>query len=331
MTKAMVLAAGVGSRLEPISRHLPKPLVPVLNIPVISHILACLKHHGINEVIANTHYMAESINAYFQCRPVSGIDIRFLHEPELTGDAGGVRACRDFLKDDTFVVIMGDLLTNADIGALLKAHREKSAIATIGLKKVEDVRRFGVMLRDENGFIRAFQEKPQAHEAISNEISTGIYILEPAIFDHIPENGVYGFGRQLFPSLVKAGMKVLGEEINGYWSDIGTLQDLFRANMEALSGKISLPFAGECISKSSNNCVSGSPVLLGRDTVIGEGTKLGDCSIIGARCRIGENCQFEHCLIFPDSNVISGAVLKNCIYAFEELIPMPAVSSMFHS
>lgn len=183
MTRAMVLAAGVGSRLDPISQHIPKPLVPVLNTPVISHILHLLHDHGIREVIANTHYLASMLTGYFDLNPFEGMSIEFLHEDVLSGDAGGVRTARSFLENDTFLVIMGDLITNADISDLIQAHKRKKALATIGIKKMKDVTRFGVLLRDEQGFIKAFQEKPKADEAISNEISTGIYVLEPRVFE----------------------------------------------------------------------------------------------------------------------------------------------------
>ncbi len=322
MTKAMVLAAGVGSRLEPVSHHIPKPLVPVLNIPVISHILYGLQKHGINEVIANTHYLADTLSEYFQKNSPEGISVELLEEKELSGDAGGVRACRAFLDSETFVVIMGDLLTNADISRLLMAHKEKGAIATIGLKRVENVSRFGVARRDQDGFIKEFQEKPEPGREISNDISTGIYILEPEVFEHIPKSGVYGFGRQLFPLLVKKGLKVLGENIDGYWSDIGTLTDLYKANMEALNGKFQLARkAPECKQDFPDIKFEGT-YLLGEKLQIGKNSMIGNNCIIGNDSVIGENVQLKNCLVFSDSQIESGSIIENCIFAFGELIPL---------
>lgn len=326
MTRAMVLAAGVGSRLDPISQHIPKPLVPVLNTPVISHILHLLHDHGIREVIANTHYLASMLTGYFDLNPFEGMSIEFLHEDVLSGDAGGVRTARSFLENDTFLVIMGDLITNADISDLIQAHKRKKALATIGIKKMKDVTRFGVLLRDEQGFIKAFQEKPKADEAISNEISTGIYVLEPRVFDYIPKDGVYGFGRQLFPHLVSLGLPVLGHELQGYWSDIGTLDDLFKANMDSLSGKIKL--AGPALANQKNfpGVQIGKNVLIGENTIIDEGSEIRDRCIIGERSYIGRNVHLENCLVFPDAKIPAGTQIKNCIFAFDELIPISALA-----
>ena len=326
MTKGMILAAGVGSRLEPISHFMPKPLVPVLNKPVISHILSVLKRHGISQIISNTHYLSDTLLKYFQDRPLYGMDIQFRYEPELTGDAGGVRACRDFLEGDTFVVIMGDLITDTDIGHLVRTHKSKKALATIGVRTMPDVARFGVMARDNEGFIKTFQEKPKAGEAISHEISTGIYVLEPEIFNYIPETGVYGFGRQLFPSLVSQGLPVLGVEISGYWSDIGTLTDLFKANMDALSGKIAIRKRTRLTNEPFPGVHLGKEILIGNQVTIGRGSTIGENSIIGDDCKIGTNVTLENCVLFADSQIESGRTLTNCLYAFNELIPIESDS-----
>ena len=319
MTRAMVLAAGVGSRLEPISSFIPKPLVPVLNTPVIVNILHGLKIHGITEVVSNTHYLAENLREYFRTHPQE-LQPTFIHEEELSGDAGGVRHCREFLDQDTFLVIMGDLITNADISRIIKAHKNKGAIATIGVKKVSDVSRFGVMKRDAKGFIQAFQEKPKPEEAISNEISTGIYVLEPEIFEHIPREGVYGFGRQLFPTLVDKGLPVLGEEIEGHWSDVGTLHDLFWSNMDALSGKVRLFTQPEKCRQTFPDVRISPDSLIGANTTIGRGSVIGDDCIIGNNCIIAENVVLDHCLVFPNCTLPAGMRLRDSIYAFDQLI-----------
>lgn len=322
MQRAMILGAGVGSRLEPLSHHIPKPLVPVLNIPVIEHILHGLKEHGIKEVVINTHYLFEIMHAYFADNPSKDIKLQLVHEPELSGDAGGVRACRSYLEGETFLVIMGDLLTNADISSLFAEHKSKKALATIGVKEMKDVTRFGVMRRDASGFIHEFQEKPSAAEAISHDISTGIYILEPEIFKHIPPTGVYGFGRQLFPQLVKAGFPVLGADIKGHWSDIGTLEDLYLSNFDALMGKIAVYKPAERLARAFPGAQISGKVLIGSGCTLGEGTELCCKNIIGRNCQIGRNVRLENVLVLPDSKIPSGIHLKNCIYAYNEIIPV---------
>lgn len=335
MVRAMVLAAGVGSRLEPISSFLPKPLVPVLNRPVMEHILKLLQKHGITDVISNTHHMADILQQHFRDHPPEGLNLQLFKEEELTGDAGGVRAAKDFLAGDTFIVIMGDLITNADLSALLKEHREKKAIATIAVKQMKDVTRFGVMKRDPEGFITAFQEKPAAHEAISNEISTGIYILEPEVFNHIPETGVVGFGRQIFPDLVKKKLKVLGATLVGHWSDIGTLQDLFRTNIDALYKKIPMESPQQASGsdllasmdqKAASNVRIGQHVLLGKNISIGNSTVIGDGTIIGDNSTIGANCQLKDCLIFSDSHISDNSKIEDSIIAFNHQIKTSSVA-----
>ena len=241
--KAMVLAAGAGTRLDPLTLQLPKPLVPVVNIPVIDHTLNLLKRHGFDNVWANLHHLPDLMANHFEKNNLP-VKVNYLIEDELSGDAGGVRACRKNLDDSTLLVIMGDLLTNADLSYVVEQHKKNNSLATIALKAVEDVSQFGVAVIDKNGRIKEFQEKPAPKEAKSNLASTGIYILEPAVFDHMPITGNYGFGKQLFPDLVNKGLPVLGVEINSYWSDVGTFEQYRRANFDALDKKIELALPG---------------------------------------------------------------------------------------
>lgn len=333
MLKAMVLAAGVGSRLDPISHRLPKPLVPILNTPVMRHILFLLREHGVTEVISNTFHMGEVIESYFADNPVPGLNIQFFREPALTGDAGGVRAAREFLSDDTFVVIMGDLVSNANLSAIVKEHREKKAIATIATKSAEDVTRFGVIKRNSQGYVEAFQEKPKADEAISKNISTGIYVLEPAVFEHIPKDGVYGFGRQLFPSLVEKGLPVVAADLNGYWSDIGTLKDLFRANMDALYGRIPLDAIQDeapdryvrrdpeiPVSLKEALVAEAKRVLFGERIKCAPGLKIYDGVVVGDDVSFGEKVTVQNSVILNGANIPAGTKLRDCIFAFDSEI-----------
>jgi mannose-1-phosphate guanylyltransferase/mannose-1-phosphate guanylyltransferase/phosphomannomutase len=244
--RAMVLAAGVGTRLDPLTTQIPKPLVPVANRPVMQHILELLKQHGITDIASNLHYQPEKIRDYFGDGGKFGIELQYKLETELSGDAGGVRACRKFLQDDTFIVLMGDLLTDCDLTKVIAEHKRKKALATIAVKQVEDVSHFGVVVRDANGFITGFQEKPSPQEALSNYASCGIYVLEPEIFDHIPQTGSYGFGRQLFPTLVDEGHPVLGVSIDEYyWSDVGTIDQYWQSNLDALCGRVKICLPGK--------------------------------------------------------------------------------------
>ena len=193
--KAMVLAAGLGTRLRPLTYELTKPMVPVLDRPVMAHILDLLDKHSFEQVIANLHYFPDSIRGYF------GERLEYRYEPELLGTAGGVRACADFFGDETFLVISGDALTDIDLGAFVARHRQAGGIATLAVKKVSDTREYGVVLHDRDGRITGFQEKPEPEEALSNLGNCGIYIFEPEIFDYFPERPFADWAQDVLPAL----------------------------------------------------------------------------------------------------------------------------------
>jgi len=319
--KAMVLAAGVGSRLDPLTTAVPKPLVPVANRPIMELILELLKRHGITEVFSNLHHLPDQLIRYFGDGSRIGMKLRFHHEEELSGDAGGVRACRAFLEDGTFIVLMGDLLTDADLTSIVAEHKKKGALATIGLKAVDDVSQFGVALTDDQGFITGFQEKPNPSEALSNLASTGIYVFEPEIFEHIPGEGVYGFGRQLFPSLLEKGAPVLGFEFKSYWSDVGTINQYRLSNFDALEGRINVEFAGKQTPQGfladgaviESGCNIDGLLLLGKNSRLESGVEVRGRVIVGDDCVVGKNARLADSVIWAGSNVEPGAELHNSV------------------
>ncbi len=319
--KAMVMAAGVGSRLDPLTTQLPKPLVPVGNVPVMEHIINLLSDHGITEIIANLHYLPEKLIGYFGDGSKFGAKLTWHQEQELSGDAGGVRACRSFLQDGTFIVLMGDLLTDTNLSDIIQAHKDKKALATIAIKRVSDVSQFGVVLTNKDGFITGFQEKPDPSEALSDLASTGIYVLEPEVFNYIPKDGIFGFGKQLFPLLVKEGLPVLGYEITDYWSDVGTIKQYRVSNFEALEGKVKLKLAGNhndfgYIGKNTyideNAKITGN-LMLGNNSRIESGVKISGNVIIGDNCVIGANADLCDTVVWSDSNIEPGVSLVQCV------------------
>lgn len=237
--KAMILAAGVGSRLGEITSITPKPMVPVGGKPLMEHIVNLLRHYGIKDVIANLHYLPEMIMNHFGDGGGHGIRLAYSVEEELLGTAGGVKNNQWFF-DETFLVISGDALTDIDLAGFRAFHRAKKALATIALKKVADVEQFGVVITEDGGLIRSFQEKPKKEEALSNLVNTGIYIFEPEIFDLIPRGEFYDFGRSLFPLLVEKGAPFYGWSMDGYWCDIGTVETYQKACRDAAANLVRL-------------------------------------------------------------------------------------------
>jgi len=323
--KAMVLAAGVGSRLDPLTRLTPKPLVPLANRPVMEHILALLKRHNINTIVSNVHHLPEQVPAYFGDGSNLGMSLTYKHESILSGDAGGVRSCRKFLEDGTFLVIMGDLITDADISYVIEQHKAKGAIATIALQKVADVRHFGVAVTDSDSFIKGFQEKPSPEEAISDLASTGIYVLEPAVFDHMPADGQYGFGRQLFPSLVAQGLPVLGVQVFGYWSDIGTMENYKTSSFDALKGLIDMDLPGESTKKGwfdkgalmAADCDVQGLVMLGKNSRVDSGVALKGHVIVGDNCHIKSGAVIEDSIIWSGATIGANSVLIDSILGYD--------------
>jgi NDP-sugar pyrophosphorylase family protein len=332
--RAMVLAAGVGSRLDPLTSQVPKPLVPVVNTPVMEHILNLLGKHGFTDVCANLHYLSDKIVEYFGDGSQLGVNLTFKHEEKLTGDAGGVRSCRAFLEGGTFLVIMGDLLTDADLSLIVRKHKEKKALATIAIKAVplDDVNRFGVVVSNEEGFITGFQEKPQPEDALSNMISTGIYVFEPEVFKHIPEEGEYGFGRQLFPKLVQAGLPVLSVEIKNYWSDVGSIQQYRESNFDALEGLVGIhrPGVHTKIGKADvwleegatieDGCLLEGTLMLGKHSKISRGASLSGRVIVGDRCLIEPRAHLRDTLVWSGSRVEENAHVEESVIGYNCIV-----------
>jgi mannose-1-phosphate guanylyltransferase len=326
--KAVVLAAGVGSRLDPLTTQLPKPMIPVVNRPLLEHLLMWLNRHGITEVYSNLHYLPDSILNYFVDGYKTTSIPTFQLEEELSGDAGGVRLFRRQIGDQTFLVIMGDLVTDADLDHLVGEHKKAGAVATIGLKKADDVSQFGVVVQDSKGFITGFQEKPAPEQALSHLISTAIYIFEPAVFEHMPAAGAFGFGRHLFPALVNKGLPILGVEIKGYWSDAGTIKQYQASNFDALKGKVDIALPGQQVSfgsfqgwvdissRVSDRCTVGGSLMVGKNSTIGDSVEIHGHVIIGDNCTVESGAYLEDTIIWSNTQIQSGAHLVSSIVGY---------------
>lgn len=316
----------MGSRLEPLTYTVPKPMVPVVNRPVMEYIVQLLKSHGVSDVVANLYYLPEVIHKYFDDGQKFGINMHYSREKELLGTAGGVKNNQRFL-DETFVVISGDALTDIDLTALYNYHKEKKALATIALKEVADVSRFGVVAVDERGKILRFQEKPRPEEAISNLANTGIYMFEPEVFDYIPAGTFSDFGRDIFPLLAERELPFYGFNAGCYWSDIGTIESYTRGNFDLLTGKVNLTAAGSTAFASIHpgavveapDAITG-PVYIGRGTLIRRGAKIIGPAIIGNHCQIDPGAVIDKSIIWSGTKAGLNSRLSGCVVAFNNVI-----------
>jgi mannose-1-phosphate guanylyltransferase/mannose-1-phosphate guanylyltransferase/phosphomannomutase len=316
--RAMVLAAGLGTRLRPLTYEITKPMVPVLDRPVMEHIVDLLDRHGIDRIIANLHYFPDSIREYFGDR----IEYRF--EEELLGTAGGVRACAEFFGDEPFLVISGDALTDIDLTALASRHRESGGVATLAVKKVPDTREYGVVLHDRDGRITGFQEKPAPEEALSDLGNCGIYVFDPQIFDYFPGRPFVDWAKDVFPVLLENDVPFHIHEVREYWNDVGSLAELRQGTFDALKGELRLEIegeevrpgvtvAGESAAALSPETEIEGPVWIGRDVQIGSGVRLMGPIVIGDGAFIGDGAQLRSSIVFPGTTVEPGSILIGAI------------------
>jgi mannose-1-phosphate guanylyltransferase len=321
--RAMVLAAGLGTRLRPLTYEITKPMVPVLDRPVMEHIVELLEAHGFHEVIANLHYFPDSIREHFGDR----LEYRF--EPELLGTAGGVRACAPFFGDEAFLVISGDALTDIDLGALVATHRASGGVATLAVKKVPDTREYGVVLHDRAGRITGFQEKPSPDEALSDLGNAGIYVFEPAIFEYFPDRPFVDWAKDIFPVLLENDVPFYIHEVREYWNDIGSLSELRKGTFDALCGELHLRVEGEQVRPGIT--VAGSsplpedieidaPVWIGQDVSIGPGVRLMGPIVLGDGARVGERSQLRSSIVFPGTVIPPHSILIGAISAHSGIL-----------
>jgi mannose-1-phosphate guanylyltransferase/mannose-1-phosphate guanylyltransferase/phosphomannomutase len=312
----MVLAAGLGTRLRPLTYELTKPMVPVLDRPVMAHILDLLERHGFDRVIANLHYFPETIREHF------GERLSYRFEEELLGTAGGVRACREFFGEEAFLVISGDALTDIDLGAFVARHRASGGVATLAVKQVADTREYGVVLHDRDGRITGFQEKPEPDEALSDLGNCGIYIFEPEIFDYFPQRPFVDWAQDVFPALLAGDVPFHIHEIRDYWNDVGSLAELRQGTFDALRGELRLDVGGREVCPGvtaageaalPDDVEIDGQVWIGRDVRLGARVRLMGPLVLGDGASVGEGAHVRDSIVFPGTEIAPGAILIGAI------------------
>ena len=331
--KAMILAAGKGTRVRPITYTIPKPLIPILQKPVMEFLLELLRQHGFDQVVVNVSHLANEIESYFRDGQRFGVQIAYSFEGrivdgqlvgEALGSAGGMRRIHDFYPffDDTFVVLCGDALIDLDLSAAVKSHKENGAIATIVTKTVprEQVPSYGVVVTDETGRIKAFQEKPSVEEALSTQINTGIYIFEPEVLKYIPSGQEFDIGSELFPKLVEMNAPFYAVPMDFQWVDIGKVPDYWHAIRSVLMGEIknvSIPgqevapgiYTGLNVAVNWDKVDITGPVYIGGMTHIEDGAKIIGPTMIGPNCWVCSGATVENSVIFEYSRLGAGVRL----------------------
>jgi mannose-1-phosphate guanylyltransferase / phosphomannomutase len=290
--KAVVMAGGEGTRLRPLTSNQPKPMVSIVGKPCMEHILELLREHGMTDVIVTVAFLPQAIRGYFGDGESLSMEIGYSVEESPLGTAGSVRLAARQL-DETFLVISGDALCDLDLSELVAFHKERGAAVTIGLKSVDNPLEFGIVVTDDEGRIERFLEKPSWGQVFSDTINTGIYVLEPEVLRHIPSDRPFDFSKELFPYLLEMGRPLYGYAMDGYWQDIGNLDQFRQANFDALDESVRLNIPG---------------IRIRGNVWIGEGLDIGDLEQIEGPALIG-----NYCRIAPEASVGAYSVLSNSV------------------
>ncbi|MDX1933103.1 MAG: NDP-sugar synthase [Capsulimonadales bacterium] len=304
--RAMILGAGIGSRLDPLTRSLPKPLVPVVGKPVMGHIMDHLRHSGITEIVVNVQYLGDRIVETIGDGSAYGVKVTYSFEDKLWGDAGGLKRVESFFResdDETLLVVGGDDLTDTDITHIIAEHKAKGAAATIGVTPVEDPSAFGICVTDEQGFITRFQEKPKKGEAFSNLANTGIYIFDRKVFEYIPADTFYGFGLNVLPAMLAAGEPMLAVTSTAYWQDVGNLVIYRQAQRDVIDGKVKIDFV-------EGSTVADTCVVCPGARVDGE---ISDYTVVGRGAVVEAGATVKNSILWDGAVVKSGTYLENCV------------------
>lgn len=312
--QAVILAGGRGTRLYPLTSRTPKPMVNLFNKPVLEHTIDLLKRHDICDIVITLAYKAEYIINYFGGGSKWGVNIQYSLEDTPKGTAGGLRRLKPLLND-TFLVISGDAVTDFDLRSALEFHKDRSAIATMLLYEVDNPSHFGIVESDNDGKIRHFVEKPKKHEAFTNTINTGIYLLEPEVLSYIPYDIAFDFSRNVFPRLLQNQEPFYSYRTEGYWCDMGTLAQFRNVHFDALAGRVKLKLPamkltdGIWVGEDAEIHPSvklRSPLYVGNGVKIAKNSKLGRFAVVGDMSLVDEGSQITHSVLGVGATVGKG-------------------------
>jgi len=321
MVSAVVMAGGEGARLRPLTCDLPKPMAPIANRPIMAHIMALLRGLGVTQAYATLHYLADEVESYFGDGSDWGMRLEYAVEDVPLGTAGSVRRLLDKLSG-TFVVISGDALTDLDLGPAIEFHRERGSVATLVLTHVTNPLEYGVVITEPDGRVRHFLEKPSAGEVFSDTVNTGIYILEPHVLERVDPSRSVDFSQHLFPALLADNEPMFGYIAEGYWTDIGSLDQYRAANQDCLSSAVRVDLPGERLDEG---IVVGTatrihpearlvpPVLIGHGCSIDEGAQIGPFAILGDNCVVEPGVLVDHSVVWSGAYLGSGTRLNAAI------------------
>ncbi len=307
MLKAVIMAGGFGTRLRPLTSKIPKPMVPIMNKPMIEHIVRLLVGHGISDIVVLVFYHPNDIKNFLGDGRQFGASIQYVKAEADFGTAGSVRNAHDLIKESRILVISGDVLTDFDLTKAVEFHETKKSKATLVLTRVNDPLQFGLVITDEEGKIVRFLEKPTWGEVFSDTVNTGIYVIEPDVLDMVPYKEDYDFSKDLFPSMLKQKMPLYGYAAEGYWRDIGNLNEYVDAQLDCLDQKVHVSLDGKSFD------FNGAKIIAPEDFQIPQNLCVRGTVVIGTNVTIGEDVELEDTIIGNNSTVDSFSSISRSV------------------
>lgn len=319
--KAVIMAGGEGTRLRPLTSNLPKPMMPLANKPMMEHVIDLLRRHGFDEIVVTLAFMPDAIRNHFGDGTEYGVHIQYATEETPLGTAGSVRNAADAL-DERFLVISGDVLTDIDLGEVVAFHEAKGALATIGLVPVENPLEFGIVITDEDGSIERFLEKPSWGQVFSDTINTGIFVLEPEIFEHIATDRPVDFSSEVFPALLDQRLPLFGAVADGYWEDVGTLEAYVSAHKDILDQLVAVEVPGFEVSggvwvgegaEVHPDAVIDGPAVIGDNARVEAGVRLAEYAVLGANVKVRADARVHRSIVQDNAYLGEGVRLAGAV------------------
>jgi mannose-1-phosphate guanylyltransferase/phosphomannomutase len=316
------MAGGEGTRLRPMTANQPKPLLPVANRPIMEHVLRLLKRHGFDETVVTVQFLAALVRNYFGDGEEFGMSLQYATEAMPLGTAGSVRNAEDALRDEPFLVISGDALTDMDLTDLVRFHKDKGALVTVALAKVPNPLEFGIVITADDGQIQRFLEKPTWGQVFSDTVNTGLYVMEPEVLAEVPPGEVIDWSGDIFPKLLDRGAPLYGYVSESYWEDVGTHESYLKAQADVLAGRVQTDIAGFEVSPGvwvapgaevDTDAVLTGPLCIGDYAKIEAGAHLREYSVIGSNVVVKEGAFLHRAVVHSNVYVGQGVTLRGCV------------------
>src|ERR1700760_2904959 len=316
------MAGGEGTRLRPMTANQPKPLLPVANRPIMEHVLRLLRRHGFTDTVVTVQFLAALVRNYFGDGEDFGMALQYATEEMPLGTAGSVKNAEDALRDEPFLVISGDALTDIDLTAMVRFHKEQGALVTVGLTRVPDPLEFGIVIADEDGRIQRFLEKPTWGQVFSDTVNTGIYVMEPEVLNHVALGEQVDWSHDVFPALLDAGEKLYGYVAEGYWEDVGTHESFVRAQADVLSHLVDVEIDGFEVSPGvwvgegaevDRDAVIKGPVYIGDYAKVEAGAELREYTVLGSNVVVKGGAFLHRAVVYDNVFIGPQVNLRGCV------------------